>query len=408
MSTIKLGVIREGKVPPDFRVPLTPKQCKSIELLYPNVKVQVQKSPIRTFKDEEYAALGIELVDSLEECDIIFGVKEVQIADLIPNKTYFFFSHTIKKQPYNRALLQTILDRKIRLVDYEVIKDKSNKRIIGFGRYAGIVGCYNAFLTYGLKTGTYEIKPAHLCHDRKEVEEEMKKIVLPKNFKVVLTGFGRVGHGAKEIIDLLPIKEVTPEEYLANEFNEPVFTQLEVEDYNGKIDGSEFTKQEFYTMPELFKSTFGRYALCSDMYIPCHFWSSKAPLILTNDVLLQAPRRLKVIADVSCDIDGPIASTIRASKIGNSIYGYDPETKSEVNFRDENAIAVMAVDNLPCELPKDASEDFGNELLKNVFPALFGEDPDRVIERASETNFDGELTEPFKYLEDYVKGSVNA
>ena len=404
MSSIKLGIIREGKVPPDFRVPLTPKQCKTIETIYPNVKVQVQRSPIRTFKDSEYAEQGIELVDSLQDCDIIFGVKEVQIADLIPNKTFVFFSHTIKKQPYNRALLQAILDKKIRLIDYEVLKDKNNIRIIGFGRYAGIVGCYNAFLTYGLKSGTFELKPAHLCHDRKEVEEELKKVVLPNNFRVVMTGFGRVGHGAKEIIDLLPIKEVSPEEYLSNEFIEPVYTQLEVEDYYARLDGSAFVKKEFYTQPELFKSTFDRYVPLSDMYIPCHFWSSKAPVILPNNVLLENPRRLKVIADVSCDVNGPIASTIRASKIGDSIYGYNPETQAEVDFRDENAIAVMAVDNLPCELPKDASEDFGNELLKNVLPALFGEDPDRIIERASETNLNGELMPEFKYLEDYVNG----
>lgn len=404
MSAIKLGIIREGKVPPDFRVPLTPKQCKTIETIYPNVKVQVQRSPIRTFKDSEYTEQGIELVDSLQECDIIFGVKEVQIADLIPNKTFVFFSHTIKKQPYNRSLLQAILDKKIRLIDYEVLKDKNNNRIIGFGRYAGIVGCYNAFLTYGLKTESFELKPAHLCHDRKEVEEELKKVVLPNNFAVVMTGFGRVGHGAKEIIDLLPIKEVSPEEYLSNEFNEPVYTQLEVEDYYARLDGSPFLKKEFYTQPELFNSTFDRYVPLSDIYIPCHFWSSKAPVILPNEVLLQTPRRLSVIADVSCDVNGPIASTIRSSKIGDSIYGYNPETQTEVDFRDENAIAVMAVDNLPCELPKDASEDFGNELLKNVLPALFGEDPDRIIERASETNLNGELTEEFKYLEDYVFG----
>jgi alanine dehydrogenase len=404
MSTIKLGIIREGKVPPDFRVPLTPKQCKTIETIYPNVKVQVQRSPIRTFKDSEYAEQGIELVDSLNECDIIFGVKEVQIADLIPNKTFVFFSHTIKKQPYNRALLQAILAKKIRLIDYEVVKDKSNKRIIGFGRYAGIVGCYNAFLAYGLKSGTFELKPAYLCQDRKEVEEELKKVILPNNFRVVLTGFGRVGHGAREILELLPIKEVTPEEYLSKQFDEPVYTQLEVEDYYGRLDGSEFVKKEFYSNPEQFKSTFDRYVPFSDMYIPCHFWSSKSPVILPNEVLKSNLCRLKVIADVSCDVDGPIASTIRASKIGDSIYGYNPDTQAEVDFRDENAIAVMAVDNLPCELPKDASEDFGNELLKNVLPALFGEDPDRIIERASETNLNGELMPDFKYLKDYANG----
>lgn len=408
MNMIKLGVIREGKVPPDFRVPLTPKQCKAIETLYPNVKVQVQRSPIRTFKDSEYADQGIELVDSLNESDIIFGVKEVQIADLIPNKTFVFFSHTIKKQPYNQKLLRAILDNKIRLIDYEVLKDKNNNRIIGFGRYAGIVGCYNAFLTYGLKTGQYELKSAHQCHDRKEVESELQKVKLPSDFRCILTGFGRVGHGAKEIMELLPIKEVSPEEYLSNQFNEPVYAQLEVEDYYARKDGSEFIKKEFYSNPELFNSTFDRYVPLSDMYIPCHFWSSKAPIILPNEVLLADSCRLKVIADVSCDVDGPIASTIRASKIGDSIYGYDPKTQTEVDFLNEGAIAVMAVDNLPCELPKDASEDFGNELLKNVLPALFGEDPNRIIERASETNLNGELTEEFKYLEDYANGLVIA
>jgi len=404
MSNITIGVIKEGKVPPDFRVPLTPKQCKAIETIYPTIKVRVQKSPIRTFKDEEYANEGIELVDSLESCDIIFGVKEVQIEDLIPNKTFFFFSHTLKKQPYNRGLLQAILEKKIRLVDYEVIKDKYNKRVIGFGRYAGIVGCYNAFYTYGLKSKTYELKPAHLCADRKEVEEELKKVSLPKNLRILLTGFGRVGHGAQEIIDLLPIKEVSPEEFLSKEFDEPIYAQLEVEDYYGRKDGGTFAKSEFYTTPELYKSTFGRYVSKTDMYIPCHFWSAKSPVILTQEDLQATDNRIQVIADISCDVDGPIAATIRASKIGNPIFGYDPQTGQEVDYLNENAIAVMSIDNLPCELPKDASEDFGNELLKHVLPRLFGKDPDQMIAKGSETTLDGELTEGFKYLENYVKG----
>ena len=404
MNNITIGVIKEGKVPPDFRVPLTPKQCKAIETIYPTIKVLVQKSPIRTFKDEEYQAEGIEIVDSLENCDIIFGVKEVQIEDLIPNKTFFFFSHTIKKQPYNRALLQALLEKKIQLVDYEVIKDKYNKRVIGFGRYAGIVGCYNAFLTYGLKSKTYELKPAHLCADRKEVEEELKKVVLPQNFRILLTGFGRVGHGAQEIIDLLPIKEVSPEEFLTQEFDEPIYAQLEVEDYYGRKDGGTFVKSEFYSTPELYKSTFGRYISKTDMYIPCHFWSAKSPIILTQEDLKSVENRIKVIADISCDVNGPIAATIRASKIGDPIFGYDPQTGEEVNYLNEGAIAVMSIDNLPCELPKDASEDFGNELLRHVLPRLFGEDPDNMIAKGSQTNLDGELTEGFKYLENYSKG----
>jgi hypothetical protein len=368
------------------------------------VKVVVQRSPIRTYPDAAYAEQGIELVDSLEDCDYIFGVKEVQIADLIPNKTFFFFSHTFKKQPYNRELLNAVLDKKIRLVDYEVLKDKYNKRIIGFGRYAGIVGCYNAFLTYGLKSGRYSMKPAHECEDRKEVEQELKKVDLPADFHVVLTGFGRVGHGAREIIDLLPITEVSPEEYLKNSFEGPVYTHLEAEDYFAPQDGSAFVKKDFYSTPEKYCSTFGRYAKKSDMYIPCHFWSAKSPFILTNEDLLHADNRIKVVGDISCDIAGPIACTIRPSKIGNGIYGYDPTTQTEVDFMQEGAIAVMAIDNLPCELPKDASEDFGNELLKHVLPCLFGKDPDEVIARGSQTTITGELTDGFSYLSNYIAG----
>jgi alanine dehydrogenase len=404
MKKVIIGIIKEGKTPPDFRVPLTPKQCKAIQILYPEVQIVVQKSPIRTFADSEYAAEGIDLVDSLENCDIIFGVKEVNVSDLIPNKTFVFFSHTIKKQAYNQKLLRAILDKKIRLIDYEVIKDKFNKRLIGFGRYAGIVGTYNSFLTLGLKNNSFELKPAHQCENRAEVEVELRKVVLPKNFKCVLTGFGRVGHGAREIIDLLPIKEVTPEELLTLEFNEPVFAHLELEDYYGRIDGKEFNKQEFYTNPALYKSIFSRYIAQIDMYIPCHFWSDKSPIIISKDDLQTENRRLSVVADISCDIDGPIASTIRSSKIGDAIYGYDPQTGNEVDFRNENAIAVMAVDNLPCELPKDASEDFGNELMKHVLPAFLREDIDRIIDRASETDFTGNLTDNYKYLQDYANG----
>jgi hypothetical protein len=313
-----------------------------------------------------------------------------------------FFSHTIKKQPYNRELLRALLDNKIRLIDYEVIKDKYRTRLIGFGRYAGIVGCYNGFLTYGLKHGTYSLKPAHACHDRKEVEEELKKVVLPKNFRCLVTGFGRVGHGAKEIIDLLPIKEVSPEEYLTQTFNEPVYCQLEAADYYRDANGG-FEKAAFYANPSEYKSILNQYALSSDIYVPCHYWDNKAPVLLTQ-ADFQAASRLKVVADISCDIAGPIACTIRPSKIGNSMYGWNPNTNEECDMMEANAVAVMAVDNLPCELPKDASEDFGSELLKHVFPRLLGDDPDQIIHRASETTFEGTLNEPFQYLIDYVNG----
>ena len=404
MEKITLGIIREGKIPPDKRVPLTPKQCKLLEMMYPGVKIIVQPSPIRAYKDQEYLNEGLTLSEDLSQCDIILGVKEVNIQDLIPNKRFMFFSHTIKKQPYNRELLRAILANNIQLIDYEVLKNKSNKRIIGFGRYAGIVGCYNGLLTYGLKHNLYQLKPANKCENRMEVERELKKVVLPSNTKIVLSGFGRVGHGAREIINLLPIREVSPEEFISKEFDTPVFTHLEAEDYYGRKDGGEFDKAEFYKSPGEYKSTFSKYLSHADLYIPCHFWSEKADFIIKKEDLKKEDVRLSVVADISCDINCAIASTIRPSNIYEPIYGYNPITEAEDNYLKEGVIAVMAVDNLPCELPLDSSEDFGNDLIKEVFPALLLEDQDDIIGRGSETTLTGSLTEHFAYLEDYVEG----
>ncbi|GAB5418074.1 MAG: NAD(P)-dependent oxidoreductase [Crocinitomicaceae bacterium] len=405
MDTVRLGIIREGKVPPDKRVPLTPNQCKLLLEKYPHLEIVVQPSPIRAFKDEEYTNAGIPLNEDLSDCDVIIGVKEVNIEDLIPNKKFMFFSHTIKKQPYNRDLLQAVIDKKIQLIDYEVLKDTSNKRVIGFGRYAGIVGCYNGFLTFGLKHGLYDLKPANQCRDRKEVEEELKKVQLPKNAKIILTGFGRVGHGAREILSQIDIKEVTPEEFVSENFDGPVYTHLELSDYYERRDGGAFVKREFFADPTPYKSTFARFLSHADMYIPCHYWSDKADFIITREDLKKEDVRLSVVADISCDIDCAVACTIRPSKISDPIYGYNPQTESEANFMDEGVIAVMAVDNLPCELPLDASEDFGGELIKEVMPSLLVDDSDKIIARASETSLEGGLTEYFSYLEGYLAGT---
>lgn len=405
MDKIKIGILREGKVPPDKRVPLTPEHCRKLMDTYPDLEIMVQPSPIRAYKDDSYSDLGIRLEEDLSECDVIMGVKEVNVEDLIPNKRFMFFSHTIKKQPYNRNLLKAIVEKKIQLIDYEALKDRANKRIIGFGRYAGIVGTYNAFLAFGLKHGLFTLKPAHLCRDRKEVEEELEKVELPANAKIVLTGFGRVGHGAREIIDLLPLKEVSPEEFVSKEFDGPVFTHLDLSDYYAPRDGSEFDKSTFYKDPSSYKSTFAQYLPHADMYIPCHYWSQKADVIVSREDLKASNVRLSVVADISCDIDCAIGCTIRPSKIGDAIYGYNPITEKEDDYTKEGVIAVMAVDNLPCELPLDASEDFGNELIREVIPALLGDDEDLIIERGSETTLEGGLSEYFSYLEGYLAGT---
>lgn len=402
--SIKLGIIKEGKVPSDERAPLSPEQCLRVQEEYESVQIVVQRSAIRAFRDEAYEAVGIPLVDSLEDCDIIMGVKEVNPEDLIPNKQFFFFSHTLKKQPYNRALLQAVIDKKIQLTDYEVLTDTKGNRIIGFGRYAGIVGCYNGFRSYGLKHELYNLKAAHLCDDRKEMEEELKNVKLPSDFKIVMTGYGRVGNGALEVMNLLPIKEVAPEEFLTEEYNEAVYTHLEIGDYIARDDQQEFDKYSYYENGERHHSTFPNYLNTSDMFVACHFWNEGSPFLYTREDLKSDTIRTSVVADISCDIDGPVASTIRPSTIADPIYGYDPKTEKEVDFKNDEAIAVMAVDNLPCELPKDASIDFGNELIKRVFPALFGDDPDKIIERGSETTKNGELSSYFEYLTDYLHG----
>lgn len=402
---IALGVIKEGKTPPDKRVPLTPGQCVQVMKRFVNVEVHVQKSPIRAFKDEEYTNLGIKVVDDLSHCDVIFGIKEVRIEDLIPNKHFFFFSHTIKKQPYNRKLLQAIIANTIQLTDYEVLTDENKMRLIGFGRYAGIIGCFNGFRTYGLKHNLYALKPANECFDRKEMEGELTKVRLPNSTKIVLTGFGRVGYGAREILDLLPITEVDPDEFLNETFSGPVYTHLNVDDYNKRADGQPFDKFEFYEDGSGHISTFPRFLKQADMYVACHFWKSTAPFLVTHEDLKMLDLRTSVIADISCDIGGPIASTIRPSTIAAPIYGYNPLTESEDDFQKKGVIAVMAVDNLPCELPKDASEDFGNELIDKILPALLEKDPTRIIDRGSETTKEGKLSEYFAYLQPYLEGN---
>ncbi|NQX92660.1 MAG: alanine dehydrogenase [Flavobacteriales bacterium] len=399
---MKIGIIREGKNPPDKRVPLSPQQVKQVMQDYPEVSWVVQNSEVRKYQNHEYESLGVTMSDDLSDCDILFGVKEVPIDQLIPNSTYFFFSHTYKLQPYNAKLLKAILDKKIRLVDYEMIKEAKGKRLIGFGRYAGIVGCFNGIRTYGLKHGLYELKAAHLCEDRKEMEAQLDEISLPANTKIVLTGFGRVGHGAREILHRMNLREVEPEAFLTETFDEPVFTHLETSEYNARTSDGGYDKGEFYKDPMGYESTFMKYAEVADMYVACHYWAEGSPFIFNRNDVKKDNWNISVVADISCDIDGPVATTIRPSTIADPIYGVDKGSFGETAFTDSNAVAVMAVDNLPCELPKDASEDFGQELIKHVLPVLLGEDPDKIIFRATETTLEGELTPHFAYLADYA------
>ena len=400
---MKIGVLKEEKVPADKRVPLTPKQCRVLLNTYPNLEIAVKSSRIRCFSDKMYIAEGIQVVNDLSDCDVLIGVKEVPRSSLIPDKTYLYFSHTIKEQSYNRELLLKMMELNISMVDYEVLKNQKGKRLLGFGRYAGIVGAYNGFLTHGLKSGNYNLKAAHNCKDRAEMEGEMSKIKL-SNEKIIATGNGRVGNGILEIIQKANIREVSKSEFLNNTFDEAVFVHLNTMDYNVRIDGSESNKSEFYEEPELYCSSFMDYAKQADIFIAGHYYSSGSPYLFTREDAKHSDFNIKVIADVSCDIDGPVASTIRPSTIVDPIYGYNPISETEDSFLQEGNIAVMAVDNLPCELPKDASEAFGNELLEKILPSLIMYDDEQIIENATICK-NGDLTPNFEYLRNYVNGN---
>ena len=399
---MKFGIIRERKNPPDRRVVLTPDACKKMLAKFPEAKIMVEPSPIRVYTDEEYREHGLNVTQEMENCDVLIGVKEVPIEYLIPNKKYFFFSHTIKKQSYNRNLLRAVLEKNIELYDHEVITGVKGQRLVAFGRYAGIVGAYNGLRTYGLKLGLFQLPKAETLADQQALISELRKVKLP-NIKIILTGRGRVGNGAKEMLDAMDIKKVGVSDYLTKTFKEPVYCQIDASEYNRRKDGVRGNKADFFAHPEQYKSNFFRFAKVTDLYIAGHFYGDRAPYLFTRENAKSPDFKIKVVADISCDIDGPVATTIRPSTIADPIYGYNPLKETEVDFKDPHAIAVMAVDNLPCELPRDASVGFGDAFVKNVIPAFFNGDQDGVLERARMTK-EGKLTKRYAYLQDYVDG----
>ena len=400
---MKFAILKERKNPPDRRVLFSPQACKDLISTYPDLEIIVESSNNRTFTDAEYTNMGITVSDDISDCDVLLGVKEVPIDALIPNKKYFFFSHTIKKQHYNRKLLQAILDKNIELYDHETIVDHKGLRLIGFGYFAGIVGAYNGVRTYGLKYNLFDLPKAVSLTDKKALIKELKKIQLP-NIKILLTGTGRVGMGSKEILDAMSIKQVSVDDFLDRQFNEPVYVQIDVLDYNQRKDGKVLDITDFFNNPSEYESNFMKFANVSDFYIACHYWDEEAPVLFSRQNACTKDFNIKVVADISCDINGPIASTIKASTIADPIFGYDPKTGEEANYKNEGVIAVMSVDNLPSELPRDASIGFGEMFSRHVIPAFFNGDRDGILERALMTH-NGKLTNRFDYLQDYVDGN---
>ncbi|TXD69051.1 NAD(P)-dependent oxidoreductase [Aequorivita lipolytica] len=395
------AIIKERKNPPDRRVVLSPEKCQEVIKQFPDAKIIVETSNVRIFPDEAYRNAGFEVMDDISAADVLLGVKEVPVAALIPNKKYFYFSHTIKKQPYNRKLLKAMLNKNIEMFDHETIVNPDNQRLIGFGYYAGLVGAYNGFRGLGLRDKLFELPKVEHLHDLQALKAALDKITIP-NIKIILSGTGKVTRGSKEILDHLKIREVTDADYLSKDYNQPVYCLIDVSEYNTRKDGGEFNKQEFYADPSNYESDFMKYAKVSDMFITGHFFGNGAPYLFTREDAKRSDFKINLVADVSCDVDGPIACTLRASTIADPFYGYNPKTESETAFDAKDSITVMAVDNLPCELPKDASEGFGDMFLENVIPAFFNGDRDGVLERAKMTTASGKLTLRFAYLQDYV------
>jgi alanine dehydrogenase len=399
---MKFAIIKERKNPPDRRVVFSPEKLAGARSQFPEAEFIVESSDIRIFPDEAYKALGFKVTEDVSDCDVMIGVKEVPIENLIPNKKYFYFSHTIKKQPYNRKLLIAMLEKNIEMYDHETIVNKSGARLIGFGRYAGLVGAYNGFRALGLRDQLFNLPKVETLADLDEVKAELDKITIP-NIKILLTGTGKVAHGAKEILDHLKIKEISDALYLTSKFTEPVYVMADVMEYAKRKDGKVGNKKEFYKDPSGYESNFMPYAKETDFFIAGHFYGNNAPYLFTREDAKRPDFKINLVADISCDVDGPVASTLRASTIADPFYGYDAKTEKEVPFNTQGAITVMAVDNLPCELPKDASEGFGEMFLENVIPAFFNGDERGILKRAKITE-NGKLTERFSYLQDYVDG----
>jgi alanine dehydrogenase len=398
---IKIALIKEGKIPADNRVALTPAQCKWINKNSNEVEVIVQSSPVRCFTDREYQTAGVEVKKDISECDIFLGIKEVPVDQLLPGKTYMFFSHTKKKQPHNRKMLRTILDKKITLIDYECLEHEDGQRIIGFGFFAGVVGAHNGMMAYGNRTGLYTLDRVYKQRSFRELIHTYFGLRLP-NVKIAVTGSGRVTHGILEIMNLMGIHEVEPDDYLVRRFSYPVYTQLKgAELYENKISGK-YSRQEFHEHPELYRCKFFPYTKQTDILLNGIYWDKNAPRLFACSDIKEENFIIQTIGDITDDAGGSVPINLGDQTIENPVYGVDKITLKKTAPYLPDSIDIMAVGNLPNELPKDASRYFGEQLIKHVLDDIVGNSSD-ILKRATMVK-NGELTSQFDYLKDYAEG----
>ncbi len=399
---IRIGIVREGKIPQDNRTPFSPKQCKEIQVLNPDIEFLVQPSPIRCFDDSEYSNEGILLQEDLSSCDIIFGVKEALIDTMIPGKTYLFFSHTKKKQPHNKKLMKALIEKKIRMIDYECLTHDDGHRVIGFGYWAGIVGAHNGLLTYGRKFGSFDLKPVHSLKNFLELKESYESFSVPP-IKIVVTGSGRVSTGVLDILNYLDIAEVSPEDFLSKQYEYPVFTHLKGKDLYVRIDNGLYDRDDFHHHPTEYRCLFLPYTKVSDILMNGVYWDKDVPRLFELNHIQSPDFKLAVISDITCDENGSVPCNVGSTTIADPVYGIDRSNLSKTApfLNSPNTIDIMAVDNLPNELPRDASKYFGGYLQTNVLLDLATNIRTGMIQRATICE-DGKLTALYEYLSDYA------
>jgi saccharopine dehydrogenase (NAD+, L-lysine forming) len=403
-KTLRVGILRETRNPPDRRVPLTPPQITALEETYPYVQFFVQPSDIRCYSNEEYEYLDIPLREDLRDCDILLGVKEIDRRTFIPGKIYMFFAHVAKKQLHNLDMFREMAARELTFIDFEYLTDEKGQRVVAFGRHAGIVGAYNGLRARGIKTNKFKLKPAYQCHDLDEMWAGLRKIELQKGLKILVTGEGRVAGGAIETMNVANVVQVKPEDFLTREFDVPVFCQVGPQNYTRHKDGRKFSFSHFTKFPHEYEPEFLPFACVTDILITGHYWDPRSPHFFTREDIQKPEFRISVIADISCDINGPIPSTHRATTISDPFYGYNPyQGIEEPAFSRPTNITVMSIDNLPGELPRDASQDFGRMLISNVLHDLLLGNESPMISRATILK-NGRLTSRYSYLNDYLKG----
>ncbi|NML21840.1 alanine dehydrogenase [Pseudoflavitalea sp. G-6-1-2] len=399
---IKIGLIREGKIPADNRVALTPAQCKWIHKNAPGVRVIAQSSPNRCFSDREYQMAGVDVQEDISECSILLGIKEVPKDQLIAGKTYLFFSHTRKKQSYNQKLFQKIIADKITLIDYECLEHEDGQRILGFGFFAGVVGAHNGMMSYGHRTGAYDLVRVHKQRSFRELIHTYFGLRIPP-VKIVVTGSGRVAHGILEIMNLMGIHEVEPEDYLKKQYTYPVYTQLKGADLYEQKSGAPYNRIHFHDHPEQYNCKFLPYALQSDILMNGIYWDTAMPRLFENQDVQNPAWRMNTIADITDDAFGSVPINLGDQTIEDPIYGVDKNTFEKTTAHLQSSVDVMAVGNLPNELPRDASRYFGEQLIKYVLEDLLKNNQSAVIEGATMVK-EGKLTARFDYLADYAAG----